>query len=393
MAKKTEEKILEQTRSTFRAVGKITGVDRDNFYKVQTLERGKAEGKEMRRLNFGLKTSNEQQLRLQMSGIEPDKVMLFDTQNRDKNKKAKRVEMSYDEYYDRKEELDEDKVISYQSRLALERDEDDKLITVHGITFDNVEIASDLLENGMEVLVRGRIERNSYEKDGETRHVTNYNVDQIELLDRELDFDAPDFVEYAKFTESFVFTDTFTDAEQERLVVNGKVINYRQQTENVAYDLSWSEVFNTKYPNMDKMDEKAKEKAIKEIEEQIEMKKMMAKAYKKVKFGSLITIDGDIINRAVVAEQEQETDDLFAMMRGNSRKVTTFMTSLSITGTQEMDEAKYTEDDFVKALEQTEIVVDEKKEEKEDKLGALKGNVDSDAPMFGEDDDEDDLPF
>lgn len=393
MAKKTEEKILEQTRSTFRAVGKITGVDRDNFYQVRTLEKGKAEGKEMRRLNFGLKTSNEQQLRLQMSGIEPDKVLLFDTQNRDKNKKAKRVEMSYDEYYDRKEELDEDKIISYQSRLALEEDEDGKPITIHGITYDNVEIASDLLENGMEVYIRGRIERNSYEKDGETRHVTNYNVEQIELLDRELDFDAPDFVEYAKFTDSFVITDTFADSEQERLVVNGKTINYRQQTENVAYDISWAEAFNTKYPNMDKMDEKAKAKAIAEVEEQIQMKKLMAKAYKKVKFGSLITIDGDIVNRAVVVEEEQDSDDLFAMMRGNSRKVTNFVTSLSITGTQEMIPSKYTEDDFVKALEQTEIVVEEKNDDKDDTLGALKGNVDAKAPVFGDDDDEDDLPF
>ena len=32
MAKEKKEKILEQTISTFRAVGIVTGVDRDNFY-------------------------------------------------------------------------------------------------------------------------------------------------------------------------------------------------------------------------------------------------------------------------------------------------------------------------------------------------------------------------
>lgn len=394
MAKQKEEKILNQTRSTFKAVGLITGVDRDNFYESRILEKGKASGREMRFLRFGLKTSNQQQLRLQMTGIEPEQVFLFDTQNR-KDGKATQVKMDYDEYVDRKEELDEDGVISYESRLQLEEAGKDGKVT-HGIRFDNIEIASELLENGMAVYLNGTIERSTYTgQDGNDKQAVNYNVNQITLLDRELDFDAPDFKEYAMFTEEFVLTDTFTDRENEKLVLNGKVIDYKQGTQNVAFDVSWAEEFNHVLTNHADLDGEDAEKEAKETQEQIEMKKGMIKAFKKVKFGSLLKIDGQLINRAVVTEEEEEADssDLMSLMRGNSTKrVTNYINLLNVTGTQSYEPEKYTEDDFIKALDETELVKEDKKEE-DDNLGALKGNKTKAPDFLDEEDDEDDLPF
>ena len=90
-------------------------------------------------------------------------------------------------------------------------------------------------------------------------------------------------------------------------------------------------------------------------------------------------------------------------MRGNARKVTNYISLLSIEGTDKHEPSKYTEDDFMKALEQSELVTsDSKKDEEEDELGGLRGKGKSaskkfDEEAFGsdptEDIDDSDLPF
>ena len=106
MAKKTEEKILNQTKGTFRLIGKITGTERDNFYTSRIIERGKMKGKEMRSLRFGVKTSNQQTVYVQMTGYEPETVYLWNAKEKDKAKRSSK--MSYDDYINQKEILEED---------------------------------------------------------------------------------------------------------------------------------------------------------------------------------------------------------------------------------------------------------------------------------------------
>ena len=119
MAKKNEEKILNQTKGTFRLIGKITGTERDNFFTSRILERGKMKGKEMRSLRFGVKTSNQQTVYVQMTGYEPETVYLWNTKEKDKSKRSSK--MSYDDYLDQKEALEEDGIIHLIQQLVLQK--------------------------------------------------------------------------------------------------------------------------------------------------------------------------------------------------------------------------------------------------------------------------------
>ena len=95
MAKEKKEKILEQTISTFRAVGIVTGVDRDNFYNTGIVENGKNQGKEYRSLRFGVRTSPNQTIYVQMFGMEPDNVYVYD------NKEKKGEQVPYEEFLEK----------------------------------------------------------------------------------------------------------------------------------------------------------------------------------------------------------------------------------------------------------------------------------------------------
>lgn len=401
MAKKEEEKVLNQTKGTFRLIGKITGTERDNFFTSRILERGKMKGKEMRSLRFGVKTSNQQTVYVQMTGYEPETVYLWNTKEKDKAKRSSK--MSYDDYLDQKEILEEDGIITLDSTVGLTEAGKDAP-RVHDTKFDNVALAEELLENGMTVMISGTLGRGEYEKNGTVVQTQNFDVQSILLYDRELDFDNPNFKESAYFTEEFVLFDTDYQKGDEHITVTGKTINYAQKTFPVSYTLSWEKDLNNPFVNYESMSDEEKAKADKEIDAQVKMKQGMASAFKKVKFGSLLKIEGNIINRAVVVEEEAEEDDLLAQMRGNARKVTNYISLLSIEGTDSHESAKYTEDDFMKALEQSELVTSDAKkdDEEEDDLGGLRGKGKSvskkfDEEAFGsdpmEDIDDSDLPF
>lgn len=391
MAKKTEEKILNQTKGTFRLIGKITGTERDNFYTSRILENGKMKDKEMRSLRFGVKTSNQQTVYVQMTGYEPEKVYLWNT----KQKKSA-DSLSYDDYLDKKELLEEEGIITLDSTVSLEEAGKDAPRS-HDTKYDNILLIEESLENGMTVVVSGTLSRGEYEKNGTVVQTQNYDVSTITLSDRELNFDNPKFKEFANFTEEFILFDTDFNKGDEKITVNGKTINYAQKTFPASYSLSWEDDLNNPYVNYENMSDEQKEEADKEIAEQKEMKKKMAQAFRKVKFGSLLKIEGNIVNRAVVTEAEAEEDDLLAQMRGNARKVTNYISLLSIEGTDKHEPSKYTEDDFIKALEQSELVSsNKKKEDEDDDLGGLRGKVKAKDDEFGDDpfgDDEENLPF
>ena len=194
MAKEKKEKILEQTISTFRAVGIVTGVDRDNFYNTGIVENGKNQGKEYRSLRFGVRTSPNQTIYVQMFGMEPDNVYVYD------NKEKKGEQVPYEEFLEKEASWAEEGKITFDSSVNLDST-DKKAPKSHMPKFDNIDLIYDKLENGMSVYVSGRISRNSYEnQSGDIVTRTNNDLQQILLAD-DVDFDSKKFREYAVFTE------------------------------------------------------------------------------------------------------------------------------------------------------------------------------------------------
>ena len=132
--------------------------------------------------------------------------------------------------------------------------------------------------------------------------------------------------------------------------------------------------------------------------------KKMAEAYvKAVKFGSLIKVHGNIVNRAVtsmVEADDGDKNDILAMLSGEKNRmetVTTYQRFMEIRGTDDLEAGVYDEDDFTS---ENDKLVEEVTEDEDDALGDLRGNGKSkvsDDP-FGADSDDfdisnDDLPF
>ena len=122
----------------------------------------------------------------------------------------------------------------------------------------------------------------------------------------------------------------------------------------------------------------------------------MIKAFKKLKYGTLLKVDGKILNKVTVTEQvDEEEDDLLSAMRGNSKKaIRDYSQTLSISGTDSYTPSKYTEEDFFKAKQKNQLVSSSVEVEEKDELGDLRGSKEKD-PFEGSsiDIDTEDLPF
>src|SRR5690606_13787669 len=103
MAKK--EKVLQQTKGTFKLIGLATRLDKDGAYKEDSMTHGAYEGKEYRSLRFGVKTSDTNEIFVSMFDFEPEKVFLWNSDKKKKDPNYKGDYLPFGDYLDRKEEL------------------------------------------------------------------------------------------------------------------------------------------------------------------------------------------------------------------------------------------------------------------------------------------------
>lgn len=383
--KEKQEKILEQTRGQFRAIGKVVGVERDNYFSSGIIEKGKMADKEYRSLRFGIKTSPSQTIYVQMFGIEPEVVYVWN--NTDK----KMEKHDYDKFLSCVDEWASEGNVTFDSAVNLEST-DKKAPKAHMPKYDNIDLIYNQLENGMSVYVSGNISRKEYKEEVQT----SYDLTNISLAD-DIDFEDKKFREYASFTEDFVLIDTEYIKDEERLILHGKVIDYAENAYDVQYDVSHARTLNGEPLSLDGLSEEEVKKNQEYVDEQVEMKERMIRAFKKLKFGTLLKCDGKIINKVVVQEvEEPDENPLLAELRGNSKKqITDYTKTLSITGTKELTPDKYSDDDFLKAIEKNELVKEKVSDKKDSGLGDLAGKNEDDP--FGSssqvDISDDDLPF
>lgn len=377
MAKK-----LEQTRGSFKVKGLVKGMDRDNAFEEEERVGGAHSGETYRKLNLGLQTAPDNQLRLGIFSYEPEQVFLWNNDKKKKDKSYKGERMDFDEYLEKKEILRENGTAILQARVGVEYDEKGKLQSEGMTSFEATELIYDNVDNDDGAYVEGQVSYSSYEnQQGETKTGVNYNIDRFFKAKEPFDLEDEDYEAQNYYEQQFVYVDSFADKTNHKLTVLGRVIDYRENTVDAEFVINYGE------------DES--------------MKKLATNVKKKFKFGDLVTVFGEIFNKSVEEEVEDAEDtDMLSSLGGKSQPKyaqgytnTTYIREMTIDGVLDWQKKVYTEEDF----EASELV-----EEDEDDLSSELGgkskkkmkndfdeDLDEDEDPFGADDDEDsdDLPF
>lgn len=374
MAEKVEH-TLAQTKGTFDLVGRVVNIDRENAYQEKTMDKGKNKGKSYRTLRFGIKTSESNIIQVSMFSFLPDEVYLWDSVN----KKGGKV--PYETWKKNRKGYEKQKKVPLQTRVGLEKGEDGKNITMHLPSFDVMEYIYDNLNNEDSVMAKGSISRNTYEsRSGDVQTSVNYNLESLFKLKNEVDFSDEKFEEKSVFTEQFIFESADLDPRTKTTDVYGKVVNYHGKTNDVIYKINFAN------------------------EEDSGLEQMAKIFAKKIDYGSLLEVHGNIVNRAVTEEVDEEPEDeMLALMAGERNRMNTTVTYvnyLEIRGTDALERAKYTEED-VATGEDDFVVKEESVKEEDDDLKAMKGKPKKELKLEDEDDDFldfgdsdlEDLPF
>lgn len=216
---------LPQTKGTFQVRGIVSGVEKDSFY----VEKQTRTGKEFRMINFGVEYDDKKTIFPTLNGMPRDKVYFSkkdkDTGNTDTKAIAwkDRIKKAPEGY----------RMIGVLAGLQKIKDEngkvrnDNKTLT----EYDACEYISENLQDGDSVFVKGNLEFGSYtNKDGEVSHTTKFVPTQVSLCQKDVDFDAEDYVPAHDFTQTIVFVGIDQERENDkptgRFVVDAKIVNY-----------------------------------------------------------------------------------------------------------------------------------------------------------------------
>jgi single-stranded DNA-binding protein len=377
---------LQQTKNTFKVVGRVTRLDKDGAYKEEQMTKGKRQGDVYRSLRFGVKTSATNEITVSMFDYEPDKVFLWNSDKRKEDPSYKGETVSFYEWEERKDELKEQGYAVLQTRVGLTHGDDGKIKSEGLPSYVASEHIFENLRNGDSVAVEGEIRYSRYtNQKGEEKEQTTYTIKKIFKLYEEIDFEAEDFEEITYFEQDLVFVEADTDKELGKVYVTGRTIDYKGNFFDSQFIVNYKDAEGKNDPDMVKL----------------------AGAFTKVfKFGDVLKVFGQTVNRVVLREVEAEDEnetDLFAAYGGKKKPkhaekfaARDYISEMSIEGVEEFDQGVYTEDDFVK----DELLEEESEKKSEfggkDKKNPFDKKVDEDPFSDGSSPIEisdDDLPF
>jgi hypothetical protein len=369
--KKKQKVELEQTQGTVRLMGYINRLE-DNGIFEGNIKNGAHAGNEYKSLRFGIKTSETNEVPVELFGMEFNEVKVYEALTKEERENGQVADEVTLEWEDRDEIPDGYQLPFFQQiTLSLERDAKGKLIRNQFLAFDAVEEIFEKLEDGDCVYLRGNIEHSEYVGQDQKKHKqSKFVIKSISKTKKEVDFLEDDFTEIANFEQQLVYIDSMMDNETNKLHVIGRTINYKGEFTDIMFAVD-----NEKYP-----------KLVKNI------KKML-------KFGDLVTVFGNCVNRTVEQIQEVESDEEFDFggekPKSYQRTINRTETELEIVDidgkTFKLGQGKYKIEDFKNVnLIQDKEDDDEKDDEEDDEnvdFGG-KGNSDSDIDI-----EDDDLPF
>lgn len=363
---------LRQTKNAFKFIGKLTRVDKDGAFKEEQATKGKNQGKTYRSLRIGVKTSANNEMTVQMYSFEPTEVFLWNSEKKKKDANYKGDRVPFDKWFKNQEQYREKGFAVLQNRVGLSYGEDGKIQSKGLPNFVASKEIFDNVSNGDSVVIEGSISYSTY-KNQQDKEVLqkSFNIEKIFKL-KDVDFDSEKFEEVTYFEQEMVFVDAVNSQEDKKVFVTGRHINYNKTFIDTEFVVDYSDG-------------------------DAGMKKLADAFVKKMKFGDVLRVFGDAVNRVITEEVESEEEDddaeLLASLGGKTKPkhaqgytAKTYISEMQIHGVEAWDKKVFTEDDFV---------VDNLIDEELEGLGG-KGKKDTNPFDLGDNDDDmdsDDLPF
>jgi len=331
---------LTQTKNSFKVIGKVTRIDKDGAFKEEVMQTqgSKREGETYRSLRFGVKTSETNEITVSMFDYEPTEVFMWNSEKKKADKDYKGDRIPFGTWEEQQDELREQGYAVLQTRVGLTYGEDGKVQSKGLPSFVASQEIYNNLHNGDSVVVEGEIRYSKYKnRNDEMVEQKNYTIKKVFKLKDAVDFQAEDFEEVTYFEQEMVYVDIDIDKKEGKAYVTGRTIDFMEN----FHDTQMIVKFKDDEGNND-----------------AGMVKLASTLKDKVKFGDVITVYGDTLNRVIIEEvddDESDKDDLFADFGGKSKpkhaqKFTsrTYVTEMQIHGVDGWEKGVYTEDDFVK---------------------------------------------
>lgn len=327
---------LVETKGAFKVIGKVSRIDKEFAWKEAITEKGKREGDLYRSLKFGVKTSDTNEITVSMFDYEPTEVFLWNSGKREKDPSYKGEKIPFGTWEEQQDELREQGYAVLQTRVGLTYNEEGKIDSKGLPSFVASQEIYNNLDNGDSVVIEGKIRYGSYmNKNDEEVEQKTYVIEKAYKI-KDVDFEAENFEEITYFEQQMVFVDIDIDKKEGKAYLTGRIIDYREN----FHDTQMIITFKDDEGNLDN-----------------DMVKMIDTLKNKVKFGDVIKVYGDTLNRVILSEVEDDSkdEDLFAEFGGKAKPkhaqgfvARTYVTEMQIHGVDGWDKEIYTEEDFVK---------------------------------------------
>lgn len=216
---------LPETKGTFQIRGKVTGHDKDNFYKETKTKTGKP----FRRTSFGVTYEPNKTMYINLQGMPQDNVY-FSKPGKD-GKKGETKPIPWVDRFTYVEDgfrmIGNNIGVTKSVNEKGEYENDRKILT----DFDSVKEIADHIKDDDSVFIRGKLEYSSFTNDkGEKRNSVKLVPNQVSLCKSEINFDDEKFNPTHEFTQVIVFTGIDQEKEDDkptgRFIVTADIVNY-----------------------------------------------------------------------------------------------------------------------------------------------------------------------
>ena len=217
---------LPQTRGSFQIKGKISGVEKDNFF----VEKETKTGGSFRAVNFGVSYDEYATVFVGINGTTRDKVYFSKRNPETKKTETKAVN------WNQRDNFHEEgwNIIGVNCGIEQKRNEDGSITNIAKsmVEYDAAQYLNAYLTDDMDVFMSGNIEFNSFtNKNGEVSHGVNYRPTRIYACKKPIDFEAEDYEPQHDFKQTIVFREIEQEKDENdkltgRFVVSAWIVNY-----------------------------------------------------------------------------------------------------------------------------------------------------------------------
>lgn len=238
---------LPETKGSFQLQGAVLGMQKESAF-AEKLTKTK---KKMRFTKFGVKTSGDNTVYLDLNGMVRDAVYFGKRNPETKKYETKKIPWT------QRNDFNEEGYRMIGVNVGIEQYIDEagkkqnkKLILPE---YDACEYIAQNLKDDAEVFVRGKLEFSSFtNQKGEISRATKFIPNQISALKSPIDMDADDYVEKSDFTQTIIFMGAMkddSDPEDKKGLIQAKIVTYStiEDTEFVVRD---AKLFQTLSKNL-----------------------------------------------------------------------------------------------------------------------------------------------